>query len=273
MGICIFCGEDRPLTKEHMVPNWYRREFAWRRPKSVHVIEGFREGSGVYAGKGRIGHAGDIHDRGIRCVCAECNNGWMSGLQEQAMPFLREMIVAGDTRVPAAAAPIIMRWLCMATCVWETADPPTAVLTATQRREIMAGAIPAGWFGCVGRTHDLRQSGTRSHRGLRLSDDSGPRLAAQVTIFCLYPLLFYSASIDPAELGDDGKPTLAGSGDARVNVFWPFNILLQVQTTAALDEAAMYAVRDAILPGWTEATDIVDAINREAAARAGGRST
>jgi hypothetical protein len=85
---CIFCG-GRPVTREHILPMW--------------IADLFRDGEGAFVGSVQITHEGQAapprrHESRtdilspIRLVCACCNNGWMSDLEESARPLLEPMI-------------------------------------------------------------------------------------------------------------------------------------------------------------------------------------
>jgi hypothetical protein len=63
---CIFCGAPAD-SREHLFPDWVGEEFR-RRFGPVDV----RDRTGPY---GTIIGAPKVNIR-IKCVCADCNNGW-----------------------------------------------------------------------------------------------------------------------------------------------------------------------------------------------------
>ncbi len=111
-GKCVFC-ERGGLTKEHMWAGWLRNYID-------RTMEEHRIGSTLIFPANREEfierHTGDPHSRKIRCVCRECNNGWMSQVQTSVKPFLVPMLIGqgiglhrnGQTTVAAWASTMVM---------------------------------------------------------------------------------------------------------------------------------------------------------------------
>jgi hypothetical protein len=79
---CAFCG-SRAASKEHVWPEWISRLFPTNGQFTMEFIRG---------GKAEGGHVSHELDVQVRAVCAACNNGWMSRLEERAKPVLLPMI-------------------------------------------------------------------------------------------------------------------------------------------------------------------------------------
>lgn len=86
MKPCVFCG--RPAdTAEHVLPCWLR---------SAVEADGQIAKNRVRTERGlRRQWAALAFDTAVNSVCRECNNGWMSRLEESAKPLLQPMIVGG----------------------------------------------------------------------------------------------------------------------------------------------------------------------------------
>lgn len=69
---CVFCG-GRPLTREHVFGRWLREQHG----ETVAVATSL-----TTAGKTKIGKPEVPFDLTAKVVCQECNNGWMSSLEE-----------------------------------------------------------------------------------------------------------------------------------------------------------------------------------------------
>lgn len=67
---CAYCGRDVALTREHVLPQWLRRELA--------------DYPAVSAGRGRHLFGGDLVTED---VCGECNSGRLSELDEAAKRY------------------------------------------------------------------------------------------------------------------------------------------------------------------------------------------
>src|SRR5438045_8454454 len=92
-GRCIFCGVTG-VTREHMWADWLR----------CYIPRRMREHSVAATIVSPWGHeervsrrTGDPHSRRIKCVCGECNNVWMSQLQEATKPFLIQTLKGEPT--------------------------------------------------------------------------------------------------------------------------------------------------------------------------------
>lgn len=81
---CVFCGGS-PTTNEHVFPRWLERFLP---PDRRQVLELSRYGENGYE------RALDSVGLGFRVnrVCAPCNGGWMSRLEEESIPVLSPLI-------------------------------------------------------------------------------------------------------------------------------------------------------------------------------------
>jgi hypothetical protein len=105
---CVFCKRDEALTAEHVFPRWTQP-----------CLDTPGGGSGTYT---RVTiRAGDPepeeHSRPgkaatltVRSVCAQCNNGWMGRLEDQARPYLLTMIRGNGRTYHATGRTLIATW-------------------------------------------------------------------------------------------------------------------------------------------------------------------
>lgn len=79
---CIFCGAQPPLSGEHIFGDWLRN--------LGNTGEGIRE---IIPGDGSdpIIQRGGMFSKKLKIVCADCNNVWMSQLEDAAKPVLLRM--------------------------------------------------------------------------------------------------------------------------------------------------------------------------------------
>jgi hypothetical protein len=133
MAMCIFCGEQGTLTREHVLPQWVRY---------------LPPGEGPFTTR-RVSATGDTveyRSPGVdivaRAVCADCNGGWMAHLEATARPLLSPMI----NGLPQAMTPeeqhLISRWAVKtATMLLYATQPPTGV-SSQHRSCLFEGKIP-----------------------------------------------------------------------------------------------------------------------------------
>jgi hypothetical protein len=104
MVTCIFCGQRRRGSEEHVIPRWVRERLNITSPVTVTSSSGASTQMAHLAVKLR------------RMVCEDCNNGWMSGLEDTVKPFLGPMLVNAADR-PASLDAIqqrdLARWATM----------------------------------------------------------------------------------------------------------------------------------------------------------------
>ncbi|KOT96165.1 hypothetical protein ADK70_09750 [Streptomyces rimosus subsp. pseudoverticillatus] len=93
---CLFCGENRKMTKEHILPRWMREEFPELAKEPVYSGSRFEYDSPAGNGpKERIEGGrkqGGPFTNQAPVVCGSCNGGWMSGLETAVRKPLVQMI-------------------------------------------------------------------------------------------------------------------------------------------------------------------------------------
>ena len=85
--ICVFCGAAGPgiVTREHVLPDWLNKHVVI--PSEL-GLESWRENGQLIETKER---RGKLFARNPWIACERCNNGWMSRLEERAIPLLKPM--------------------------------------------------------------------------------------------------------------------------------------------------------------------------------------
>ncbi len=82
---CIFCQRDnQKITKEHILPNWLSRMYG--EDMTCTNESTTEEGKVVYSFQSKI------FQQTTNTICAACNNGWMSEIENQAKPILERML-------------------------------------------------------------------------------------------------------------------------------------------------------------------------------------
>ena len=115
---CVFCG-GKPLTKEHIWPKWARRKLTsiiqepyWKErmvgplshvPQVIAVGGEDREYAEQHS-------AAPLYSMTTRSVCASCNGGWMSQLEEEARPIIEAMLSRQDRTLHEDGQRILAAW-------------------------------------------------------------------------------------------------------------------------------------------------------------------
>jgi hypothetical protein len=131
---CIFCASPTAMTKEHVIPQW---------------VEPHMVGDGVFTATrntpdGRSSsHTTTRLPWVVKRVCATCNSGWMSSLENAAKPYVEPMILGTQTTLHPAAQRIVVRWALktatMFLCMDRQIGPPEQ---ATRHVQALGGEPP-----------------------------------------------------------------------------------------------------------------------------------
>ncbi len=115
MDRCLFCSEDRPLTQEHLISKPIKQAFQLDGKASVAELSyppanpDDPDVRSVALRKMTVGIA-----------CAECNNGWLSDLENAAAAAFDAWL--RDGRLEADGYDSVSRWLATRLHVWSLRD-------------------------------------------------------------------------------------------------------------------------------------------------------
>ena len=148
---CAFCGRT-PTTNEHIFPRWLERYLPADRRQQREVA---RYGKGGFD----ISHPVIGLDFRVNRVCAPCNNGWLSALEEESIPVLHTLIKGLELRLlnPREQRQIAL-WAVKTAMLTDLtqADP---VLGFNLRSRLRTHrAVPAGtrvWLGACGKLNPI----------------------------------------------------------------------------------------------------------------------
>jgi len=109
MRTCIFCG-GRASTKEDAWPLWLFRRLDAVRPGWVNAERGTKPPLSWPAIQPGVR---------VKFVCAECNNGWMSGLENRMKSVFELLLGEGPTSLDRYEQSIISAWAVKNAMVFE----------------------------------------------------------------------------------------------------------------------------------------------------------
>lgn len=178
---CIFCDVEGKLTREDFFPEWFRKLYPAPAGSRGARLNAEATRPEVDPATGRIvvnivptslARPGDLADQTLRVVCAPCNNGWMSRLQEAARPILTPYILGKWPRPTRAGRAVMSSWAAMFAMVIEFGDEPSAIVPPIEREVFRYDRRPPiGAMVWAGRlAGDLPYWFHR--RTLRVTDDS-----------------------------------------------------------------------------------------------------
>jgi hypothetical protein len=142
MSACIFCG-GRANTREHAWPEWAIESLGHGR--DIQVWLGPDAKRKAWPVKGRSSHLR------VKQVCAKCNNGWLSVLENTAKPVLSPMM--HDLSIPLSREQqwLIAVWTIKTAMVFDCTNPQGRFYTKGDVDHLLTRFAPplstAIWLG------------------------------------------------------------------------------------------------------------------------------
>lgn len=196
------CGSDAPLTKEHVMPDHWRREFPDTDGGSTYRARDGIEGRDVERDV-----PGSRYNALVRAVCGPCNHGWMQRIDMDAKPMLLELAWGRSTRIAQSDAALFARWATKTALMRALTDAeslrPTRSLFNRFHRDRSSFGERAVQIGHADNTPDI-DSNTSKAVGARTEDGQVVASAsvANVITYTLGTFFFQVALFDPdLELG------------------------------------------------------------------------
>jgi hypothetical protein len=150
---CIFCGA-LPLTKEDLFPKWMSEVIS--APAAARPLAKRGQYLRRFESNGEITEQrwGSYKVLGLtaRCVCENCNGGWMSDIEAVACSILTPMIHDRAVELGRDSQRAIATWLALKAIVFRYGSrpvfpaPPETLRYIHQNRE-----APPGWSGWIAR--------------------------------------------------------------------------------------------------------------------------
>lgn len=146
---CFFCG-TKPLTKEHILPDWIGRAIPEWNTSSI--MKHVPSTDGAHEFKVKSFNRSLLRNT-VKATCASCNNGWMSHLESRIMHHLGRLLLGDAVLLAGPACDDFIRWSIKTHMMRTQWDPAGAPFPEAHRLAIKDGArIPPGWSLRVGRS-------------------------------------------------------------------------------------------------------------------------
>jgi hypothetical protein len=148
---CIFC-EGAPgtsITKEHVLPDWLRELFP-RSESDIHTMDVLNwvelEAGGIAPITSTHTGQGQASTRKIQFVCKNCNNGWLSKMEERRKPLLSRLIAGGRVRLGIVEQIALATWAAKTVMTAEFIEITRSVVPQDHRTDLMKTLLPPdGW--------------------------------------------------------------------------------------------------------------------------------
>lgn len=213
---CIFCG-GTPLSREHLWPDWLRRQVAIHESFD-HRLE--QETDGVETRD--IKFSTPPFNQVVRAVCSPCNGGWMSGIEASTKPMLRDLAYGRSRVLDADDQRALATWGFLKACLFDELHPQERVVPSEHRRRFFTYRQPpltgvAIWLG----TYEALEVGHYAYQGLKVERDGHrqpdrPNLYA-VTITVGTLIIQVAGSLLP----DLGFDDVVYPAELNVTKIWP----------------------------------------------------
>ncbi|MGF6723797.1 hypothetical protein P3T43_003152 [Paraburkholderia sp. GAS41] len=234
-GKCVYCTKTRKFSEEHAFGKWLKKRYGGRHTRTRHWLRrpervAFWENIPVHTES--VDLPAPPYDTVVLNVCAECNNGWMSRLQNSAAPLVETLADGKWPDFSDEQRDLIVRWVLMVSINFECLGkiPHT---TQQQRTLLRDGVIPPGCRISIAHMQDASCTGDSFSRTVALPIGIGPSeyLTMQSTYFCVEQAAFHTLT----SLGDQTLEIgimSSGLSNARLpRMIWP---VLEPLTDATL---------------------------------------
>jgi hypothetical protein len=150
---CMFCGLAKKMTSEHVWGEWTKGWVARTANKHNHANVFVPRPGEPEPAKVRI-RAGDHLDAQVYVVCAECNSGVLSQIQNEAKPILISLFERAKITLDPSEQQLVATWIAMATMTGEflSQDEARIAVPQSDRTWLMEKRTPPpGW--CIWTGH------------------------------------------------------------------------------------------------------------------------
>jgi hypothetical protein len=176
---CIFCG-NAPTTKEDVWPTWLTKFIPRNVPRYTSAASIINEAGGVISTKKQVD--GDPRSRRAKCVCASCNNGWTSELQNSAKRIVLPLAQGQAATISPDDQELLAAWVSMGVMTSEYFNPSKAAVSSADREFLWRHkTAPKGWKVWIGNFSRISWPPYRVHHAWPVLDDECSALPLPVT--------------------------------------------------------------------------------------------
>jgi hypothetical protein len=128
----MFCARGN-LSKEHVWPAWAAEHL----PAAVARDETLQTVVGSDAQTQTNSRPGSLKHKKLRVVCAFCNSGWMSVIENDAKYVVMPMMLGQGLLLDESAQRLLARWIALKIMVVDQSPPDAAAISPEERKAFM----------------------------------------------------------------------------------------------------------------------------------------
>jgi hypothetical protein len=192
-GKCLYCSYQGILSQEHVLPSWLSNIFPPDTSYSYGKIQrpDFRDFNKIPDVNEKTYERNcSIYDSKVYNVCKECNNGWMSNLQNLAKYIVTKIGKGEWKNSTRTQQSVLSRWIAMISLNMHSQLKSIQTFEIDLQR-LKDGEIPSGWQIYVARLLDDKLSGNRfCMQGYVPIAVGETALTYNLTYFCIGKAIF-----------------------------------------------------------------------------------
>jgi hypothetical protein len=175
-GKCLFC-DGLGMTKQHLWPNWMTHILpkAESGAKYGQVISNMKYMplEGKLAGSEQIINLrpGAVGTRKLRIVCRECNNNWMSKIEDSSKDIIIALMNHEDVILSSDQQIKLVSWIALMAIMVEFTHIPSKVIPVTERKYFLQNKLPPeDWTIWIGKYQGNEWQQRYFHKASQFSD-------------------------------------------------------------------------------------------------------
>jgi hypothetical protein len=146
--LCIFCSTNPVSSKEDVWPKWIQR----RLPPVPEGTSAVKHGQtiidladrphGLRPRPRELVRSGRKESKKVRVICAMCNNGWMSDLEESAIPIVTELVESNHVILDVRQQATLALWAAKTALMMERTSRSTVTSPDDQYHYVYTQKLP-----------------------------------------------------------------------------------------------------------------------------------
>ena len=213
---CIFCGST-PLTREHLWPDWLRRELAIK----IGFDHRLQQEEDGFSTRDDAWSAPPFNQQ-VKAVCAQCNNGWMADIESTAKPILDPLVRGRGRRLHRRLQRTLATWAFLKACVFDELHPAERAVPSEHRRYLYEHKEPPAdgvWIRLA--TYEARDIGHYAYQGMRLGRRDEPEPPEPTVYFVTITIGALVVQVSGSLLEDWRFQNVPYPDDFAIAEIWP----------------------------------------------------
>lgn len=249
---CVFCG-GTPVTAEHLWPDWLRRRESLRESRlHVQVTQHLAQESE------RREWTDHPFKMRAKAVCATCNTGWMSDLEQATIVLLDGMIDGRGRALHQTGQRTLAAWALKGAMMFDQGAPAEArtIPSAHYSELLETGEPPVGarvWIGAYDETQ-LGVSNVIAAEVTALGQTDPDHRNVYVRTFTIGPVAF--------QVFGTTNPALFGLAydwpESNVHLIWPFEKSITWMPRPAMTDITLAEFGQRIVGGLARQAQVVE---------------